>query len=58
MDKNKKDIRPKFDKKRQEKNVEDFLDFALPIAGITREEYNEYKRNVKSGEIKLDNQLD
>ena len=63
MDKDKKinekfkQVRPKFDKKGQEKIAEDFLDFALPIAGITREEYNEYKRKVKSGEIKIDNQL-
>ena len=37
--------------------VDDFLDFALPIAALTKEEYNEYKRKVKSGEIKIDNQL-
>ena len=58
MDKNKKDIRPKFDKKRQEKNVEDFLDFALPIAGMTREEFDEFERMVDNGEIKIDNQLE
>ena len=58
MDKNKKDVRPKFDKKGQEKNVEDFLDFALPIAGMTREEFDEFERMVDNGEIKLDNQLE
>jgi len=57
MDKDKKDVRPKFDKKRQEKIAEEFLDFALPIAGLTKQEFDEYKRKVKSGEIKIDNQL-
>ena len=64
MDKDKKinekfkQVRPKFDKKRQEKIAEDFLDFALPIAGITREEFDEFERMVDNGEIKIDNQLD
>ena len=52
-----KNVRPKFDKKRQEKIAEEFLDFALPIAGLTKQEFDEYKRKVKSGEIKIDNQL-
>jgi hypothetical protein len=52
-----KDVRPKFDKKRQEKISEDFMEFALPLIGMTREEFDEYKRKVKSGEIKIDNQL-
>ena len=58
MGKDKKDIRPKFYKKRQEKIVEDFLDFALPIAGMTREEFDEFERMVDNGEIKIDNKLD
>jgi hypothetical protein len=44
-------------KENQEKIAEDFLDFALPIVGIGREEYEEYKRKVISGEIEIDNKL-
>ena len=63
MDKNKKineefkKVKPKFDKKRQEKISEDFMEFALPLIGMTREEFDEYERKVRSGEIKIDNQL-
>jgi len=53
-----KDVRPKFDKKRQEKISEDFMEFVLPIAGMAIEEFDEFERMVDNGEIKIDNQLD
>ena len=47
-----------FDREAREKLSEEFLDYALPIAGITREEFDEFARKVRSGEIKIDNDVE
>ncbi len=46
---------PKFDKEIQKKISEDFLNRTLPRYGITMEEFEEFKRKIKSGEIQVDN---
>jgi len=44
--------------KPKDKIVEDFCDYFTKITGISKEEFEEFDRKVKSGEIKLDNDLD
>ena len=48
-------IKPKFDKEKQAKISEEFCNFASEITGISKEEFEDFKKKVRSGEIKLDN---
>ncbi len=58
MDKDKK-INEKFRILKPKENiVEDFCDYFTKMTGISKEEFEEFDRKVKSGEIKLDNDLD
>ena len=50
-------IKPKFDKERQLKIAEEFSDFVNEITGISKDEFEEFRRKVRSGEIKLDNDV-
>lgn len=51
-------IERKIDREKQLKISEEFLEYALKVTGITKEEYDDYKQKVMSGEIKLDNGID
>jgi hypothetical protein len=44
--------------KPKEKIAEEFCNLAFEITGISKEEFEDFKRKVRSGEIKLDNDLD
>lgn len=44
--------------KPKDKIAEDFFNLASEITGISKEEFEDFKRKVRSGEIKLDNDLD
>jgi hypothetical protein len=50
-------IKPKFDKEKQSKIVDDFCNLASKITGISKEEFEDFKKKVRSGEIKLDNDV-
>ena len=54
----KKNVKPKLDKERQAKIAKEFCNLASEITGISKEEFEDFKRKVRSGEIKLDNDLD
>ena len=54
----KKNVKPKLDKERQAKIAEEFCNLASEITGLSKEEFEDFDRKVRSGEIKLDNDLD
>ena len=54
----KKNVKPKLDKERQAKIAEEFRNWFSETTGISKEEFEDFDRKVKSGEIKLDNDLD
>lgn len=51
-------IERRIDKDAQLKISEDFLEYALKMKGITKEEFEEFERKIESGEIKLDNGIE
>ena len=54
----KKNVKPKLDKERQAKIAEEFCNWFSETTGISKEEIEDFDRKVRSGEIKLDNDLD
>ncbi len=50
-------IKTKFDKEKQAKIAEEFCNLASEITGISKEEFEDFKKKVRSGEIKLDNDV-
>lgn len=51
-------IERRIDKDVQLKISEEFLEHALKMKGITKEEFEEFERKIESGEIKLDNGIE
>lgn len=51
-------IERKIDREKQLKIAEDFCSFFSEITGISKEEFEDFKRKVRSGEIKLDNDIE